>query len=50
MKELLSTLEELVRNNVAGVKEISTLPELANMFVLELDDGKKYAVSLLELN
>ncbi len=50
MKELLATIRQLISENIDGVKQIESVPELENMIVLEMENGKKYAVSLLELD
>ena len=49
MNELLVALKTLAEKNLSGIKRISTLDGLDNMFVIEMKNGKKYAVSLLEL-
>ncbi len=50
MKELLATIRQLISENIDVVKQIESVPELENMIVLEMENGKKYAVSLLELD
>ncbi len=50
MKELLAVLKNLVSQNIESVKEITDLDGLENMFVFEMENGKKYALSLLELD
>lgn len=49
MNELLIALKTLAEKNLSGIKRISTLDGLDDMFVIEMKNGKKYAVSLLEL-
>ncbi len=50
MKELLTDIRELVVNNIDGIKEITALDGIETMFVLELENGKRYALSLIELD
>lgn len=49
MMDLLDNLKNLVLENVGDVEKISDLDGLENLFVIELKNGKKYALSLLEL-
>ena len=50
MKELLTDIRELVANNINDIKEITALDGIETMFVFELENGKRYALSLIELN
>lgn len=49
MNELLNALKESVKTAVDGVKDISTLDGLDNMFVVEMVGGERYAVSVITL-
>lgn len=50
MKEILAEIKNLVANHIDGIKEISTLDGVETMFVFELENGKRYALSLIELD
>ena len=50
MKELLNALREFMLQNMGDVENISDLDGLENIFVVEMKNGKKYALSLNELD
>ncbi len=50
MVELLTDIKELIANNIDGIKEITALDGIETMFVFELENGKKYALSLIALD
>ena len=49
MEKLLADIKKLIAENIDGIEAISELDGLDNMFVIELKNGKKFALSLLEL-